>query len=164
MALDNKTLLWVDDDGERRFRYERRILAKEGWDVMWAEDINTARLLLSTDDFDALILDQRLPFEKERTPTGVEGGYLLLHWVRLGILPEQFELPQADNSPEFEPPKETNRRLQVLFISAYYDEDLQAQMQKLNGEHGQIEITPKPVDPQDLLRFVNLIKRGRSVG
>ena len=157
MATNSKRLLWVDDDGEKRFRYEKRFLQQKGWAVVWAEDIDTACLLLATEEFGALILDQSLPFVKEVTPTGIEGGYLLLHWLRQGSLPEQFDLPQGEIPVQHGLPISTNRYLPVLFISAYYDEDLRAQMQKLNGEHRSIEIAPKPVDQQDLLRFVETI-------
>src|SRR5215211_6192631 len=114
MVAYEKKLLWVDDDGERRFRYERRILQQEGWEVVWAEDINKAREALAIQDFGALILDQSLPFVKDGTPTGIEGGYLLLHWLRRGTLPEQFDLPQGDTSSRPGPPRPSNRLLPVL--------------------------------------------------
>jgi len=154
MVTDNMRLLWVDDDGEKRFRYERRILQQQGWEVIWAEDIDMACSLLTTEEFGALILDQSLPFIKEFTPTGIEGGYLLLHWLRRGNLPEQFDLPQGDTPSQPGPPRPANQRLPVLFVSAYYDEELRWQMEKLNGDSGPVDIVSKPVDQQDLHRFV----------
>jgi CheY-like chemotaxis protein len=157
MMIKKKRLLWVDDDGEKRFRYERRILQKEGWEVVWAVDIDTACSLLTTEEFGALILDQSLPFVKDVTPTGIEGGYLLLHWLRRGALPEQFDLPQGDTTSKPSPPRPSNRLLPVLFVSAYFDEDLRLQMQKLNGESRPIEIAPKPLDQHELLRFIEIV-------
>lgn len=154
MATNRKRLLWVDDDGKGRFRYSRRILEREGWAVVWAEDINTACALLASEDFGALILDQSLPFVKEVTPTGIEGGYLILHWLRQGSLPEQFDLPQGTSPAQLKPPRRSNIHLPVLFESAYFDENLESQMQRVNGENHPVKIIPKPLDHHELRHFI----------
>lgn len=155
MTIATNQLLWVDDDSKARFRYERRILERAGWQVLWAEDIDSARVLLAHERFGALILDQSLPFRIRDTPTGIEGGYLLLHWLRKGALPEQFDLPQQEPALEVPPPLKENMNLPVIFISAFYDEALSSRIRELSQLDRTIEIIPKPIDHAALIRFLD---------
>jgi|SRR6185295_2999055 len=150
--------MWVDDDTPTRFRYERRLLARQGWNVLWAEDIDSARALLATESFDALIVDQSLPFLKGQTATGIQGGYQLLHWIRKGVLPDSYDLPQPNPPAAVQPPLPINKICPVLFISAFYDSSLHAKLRELSEVDQEIEIVAKPLDPNDLLRFLSRVE------
>lgn len=157
MPSASKRVLWVDNDDIKRFRYERRLLKREGWTVQWAEDIDSAREQLAANCFQALISDQSLPFKKHSTPTGIEGGYLLLHWLRKGALPERFDLPQPEPRPSIGEPMPENREIPVLFVSGFYDEDLCMSIRELGFVYGTQGILAKPLDDTELMRFISNI-------
>ena len=93
-----KRLLWTDDDGRDWFVYEEHMLRAEGWEVRWARDLDEAAALLAAEPFDALVLDQMLPFTfanigAEPHARRLWGGCLLLWWLRQRRWPERAPYP-----------------------------------------------------------------------
>lgn len=153
-----RSLLWVDDDGPRRFRYESRLLRQRNWEPVWAVDIATAVGELTARRFAALILDQSLPFYRNSTPTGIEGGYVLLHWLRRGTPPTQHNLQgQGDVFTRPSVPHSGNVDLPAIIISGNYDVDLAERIYSISKADAEIEIAPKPIDEEVFLGFFNLL-------
>ena len=63
----SRRLLWTDDDGADWFVYEAAMLRRAGWEIHWARDVTSAVDRLSAEPFDALIIDQMLPWRRGET-------------------------------------------------------------------------------------------------
>lgn len=157
-------LLWVDDDGEERFRYEQRILGARNWEIAWALDLLDAAEKLSTSPFDALVVDQSLPLRKGGEPTRIEGGYTLLHWLRRGEAPPGGEFDDFRRPLNGKQALGENRCLPVLIVSAFFDEDLDAKIRQISPEDQEILIAPKPLDEYSLRSYIEDRRKSSDPG
>jgi hypothetical protein len=146
----SKALLWVDDDGSDRFLYEERVLRRRGWEVHWATDLASALAALSSQRFDAVILDQSIPNSKEIGDSeSVWAGATILAWLRgvptdrLGKLPQEFE------------PLGANRTAAICILSAFYDDEAAELIRESEFPGEIILILSKPVDLDELMRFLD---------
>lgn len=157
--MEKKRLLWVDDDEEGRFSFEKLLLERKGWEGHWVKDIFGALEKLGTEEFDAVILDQALPFKYSNDPLkahreSVWGGCVVLHWLRRQPLPPQAEgAARAKDLKRFQP-KGDNSLVQVMIVSGFHDEELEKVTRSISPQDEEIQISPKPLDSQDLLAFI----------
>jgi DNA-binding NarL/FixJ family response regulator len=152
-------LLWIDDDGSRRrFRYEEAVLSKT-WFIAWAHSVYGAAETLSTSEYQAILLDQSLPF-KNQPQTDIWGGCALLWWLTkpgesLAVIP-RAQLYEELNALT---PLAKNRVAKVCVVSAYDDEGVAAQMRAARPD---LVVRPKPIDLDALRRFLETVARGED--
>lgn len=164
-------LLWIDDDGPSRFRFERRRLRRMGWSVDWALGLQSAVGKLSEGPFDAILVDQMLPWpdreagESRDTKIEVWGGALLLWWLRRGRAPEALGSAVESRYADMwtVQPAAANRAVPAVVLSAFDDPDVRRQMLKVcdAGEGGCAFDTPvwtKPVDLDALMAFLDDVR------
>jgi len=86
MTRPPKQLLWVDDDNPMRFFSEIEFLEEDcGYQVKLVHNIQDATKQLNERPFDAIIMDQMLPFSEEDRFAGRVskwGGCFLMAWLR----------------------------------------------------------------------------------
>jgi CheY-like chemotaxis protein len=145
-----RSLLWIDDDGPERFPYEAIVLAEKGWEIQWAKTGKEAVEALSSQEFDAIILDQMLPWIRRisasREP--VWAGCLLLAWLRGHDRPSLApQLPGFEQLPNFQP-LEANRAKPVVLVSAYHDLEVEDALRLIQPDLQQFV---KPIDADDLV-------------
>lgn len=151
----SRIVLWVDDDGPLRFRYERRLLEQNGWKVKWAHDLSEALVALSTERFDALILDHHLPVDGKMSLLGLWSGATILAWLR-GFRDDR--LLESGSRPGSLVPLASNRNLPTCFVSGFFDADIEETIRS-NEESGlQTIMLPKPVDSEHLIDFLRSIE------
>lgn len=152
-------LLWVDDDGKRRrFRYEETVL-KRTWAISWAYSVYAAARTLTESEYEAIILDQTLPF-KDQPHCDIWGGCALLWW--LAKPGESLTMiPQAQLYEELKAlvPLPANRAAKVCVVSAYDDDGVAARMRAARRD---LVVRPKPIDLDALRSFLETVARGQS--
>lgn len=138
-------LLWTDDDPPGRFEYEAFILEDEGWEIRWAPDVTAAAIALSKDSFDAMILDQMLPYEALRKGDPLWGGCLLLRWLRGKAPPPNVSLDPTGPLTRLTPGAD-NRDIPVVVVSAFHDPKVEAAMRDASELDRGLVMVPKPID------------------
>lgn len=149
-------LLWVDDDGvRRRFQYEESVLRRT-WSITWAYTVYSAAEKLATEAFNAIILDQTLPF-KDHPPNDIWGGCALLWWLSKGGISEA--VPRAQTYAELTTltPLPGNREAKVCVVSAFDDASVAAQMRTARAD---LMVRPKPIDLDALRQFLGAVPQG----
>jgi CheY-like chemotaxis protein len=155
MLDDKPRLLWTDDDGPDRFMFEYYSLERKGCKVEWAVDVFNALERLSRERFDALLLDQMLPFDKKDRETTPWGGCEVLRWLRGSPSRPDLAPPlPAHPSGTWPVPLEENRQIPVLVISAFYNEQVLAAMRGASKRDRELAISPKPTNIDDIERFL----------
>jgi len=148
-----RTLLWVDDDGPERFLYEAYMLERSGWKVQWARSVMEGMESLGQERFDAVLLDQMLPFgvlgADGGDPPDVWAGCLLLYWLRGLSRPSAAPPVRASDEREFSSrrAREENREVPAIIVSAFYDDDVDAAVKKVQA----VPQFSKPLEVQQLL-------------
>jgi CheY-like chemotaxis protein len=150
-TYSHRVVLWVDDDGPERFLYEEFMLERNGWTVRWANSVAEAKERLRSECFDAMLLDHFLPLQSPATEDGTDawGGCRLLYWLR-GLrlpagVPETAVLEEC--AVEEGAPREENRNLKVVIVSALFDDEIDAAIRHLPGA---IPTLRKPIWLQEL--------------
>ena len=156
-----RRLLWTDDDDPFQFVYESHILAQDGWQISWARDVETGAALLRDESFDALVLDQRMPFQLDHAHVDppelrIWGGCLLLWWLRQQRWPSSAPFaPAISSSPIWQwQPTAHNRSTPVIMVSAYFDEEVEHIIQSASPIDQDLEILTKPLRLTDLQDFL----------
>lgn len=146
-----RRLLWIDDDGERRFSFEQIVLEEKGWEITWVESVQQAAEVLVKGYFELLFLDQMLPL-MDGEPEDVWGGSILLHWLRGTDQPE--EMPPHDVRPLFgrRRPRKENRSIPVVRISAFQDDEVDAAMHEVDPS---LLSVSKPIDMNGLMQEID---------
>jgi hypothetical protein len=154
-TYSHRVALWVDDDGPERFPYEEFLLERSGWKVRWASSVAEAMERLRRDCFDAVVLDQFLPLRSSETGhgAGAWGGCLLLYWLR-GVpppagAPETTALDEDKGGND--PPREENRGVRVVIVSAFFDAEVAAAISDLPGT---VAAFAKPIEVQALIDYL----------
>ena len=156
-----KKLLWVDDDGPERFLYETFLLESHGWEVDWKGDVQQAIAALSTGAYDALILDHLIPVEGRASVAELWSGLAIFGWLRQSRLPNAIfgTLPLYENSA----PLDSNKRIPVCFISAFYDEEIEAAIGLIEAEGERVSHLSKPIATKNLIDFLDsVVDRGHE--
>ncbi len=136
-----RRLLWVDDDSPDRFILEDELLRDAGWHVGWATTLADAVHALSWDAWDAVFLDQMIPFFTGPEFPVPSGGALVLFWLRGRALPEDVA-----QMPVFAArPLEQNRRCPVVIVSSYYNTDLMEDMRRASPLDAALPVLAKPL-------------------
>ena len=120
-------LLWIDDEGERKFLFEVYKLRQDGWTVDWAVSVEEATTALATHHYDTILLDQMMPLGGQGAHhVDVWTGCLMLWWLRRGSAPEAAPQPSIEASSALwkASPLEANRKTRVICVSAFDDEDV----------------------------------------
>lgn len=145
-----RSLLWADDDVNRRFVYTKYRLEKEGWKVVLAPNVVNAARQLRSMAFDFILFDQMYPFSDTENVPDVWGGCRLLYWLK-----RKRRLPQANVIPSDEveklkklKPKSVNMEAPLMFLSAFDDEAVRQEILKLVPE---IRMETKPMHPNQLI-------------
>lgn len=146
---NGKTLLWVDDDGEERFLYEKHNLEIKGWSITWALTVFEAAERLAEKLFDAVLLDQMLPPRRYEDEPSLWGGCALLYWLRGGGL--------LRNTKDFDfvaslTPLSHNQEIRVTLVSAFYDEQVNEYINNAPGSA--VELVQKPINLTRLLTYL----------
>jgi CheY-like chemotaxis protein len=168
MSDGARRLLWTDDDGPDRFMFECHMLEKSGWKVDWALDVTEALDRLAKVPYDALLLDQMLPWRhedqnqlttRETTPWG---GYEVLHRLRRAQNRHDKAPPQSGEHGSWvgTEPLAENVGVPVLVISAFYDKDVLAAIRSASVQDRDLVISPKPTNIDEIIDFLNR-HRGR---
>ncbi len=159
-------LLWTDDDGPDRFLREAYDLHRAGWTVRWATGVAEAAALLADGPFDALLVDQMLPWEGARGAGGppsrplVWSGCALLWWLR-GLGPPPGLPPAAAGALGglwSRPPPAAGPGLPAAVVSAFDDPDLRGALLELHG----VPLWTKPVDRRLLMDFLGEVAARRA--
>jgi CheY-like chemotaxis protein len=82
--MENRDVLWVDDDPHEIFSSLIKKIRKQGHTLTWAESINDCVQKMIDTPYDLLILDQTMPFKNMpgNTLGGTEwAGCFLLYWL-----------------------------------------------------------------------------------
>jgi CheY-like chemotaxis protein len=149
----HRQILWVDDDGEDRFRFEIDCLKRIGWDIIWAKSAEKAVENLLEKSFDLVLLDQVFPFEEDGRHKDVWSGCRLLYWLRGGdTVPSKA--PPYDEWARLaarKPPQNGNRDVMVIVLSAFQDDAVDAALKAIRLPP---KLLPKPVDEDLLLELV----------
>ena len=159
MSPSPRRLLWTDDDGADWFVYEVHMLAAAGWEVIWAHDVLEAADLLSRQPFDALFLDQMLPWQRsthQKEALQIWGGCTLLWWLRQGRSPDALPYPERFRRLALwqQAPLPANRTTPVTVVSAFYDEQVEQLTRSAAPQDEGLELLAKPVRLDDLLGFL----------
>ena len=156
-----RRLLWTDDDDPFQFVYETHILQRAGWEIQWARDVQQGAEMLRDARFDALVLDQHMPFDSQHSkeippPLRIWGGCLLLWWLRCQRWPDDAPYaPAISASPIWQwSPSPSNNDLPVIMVSAYYDEEVERIIQSASSIDRDLEILTKPLRLPDLQDFL----------
>lgn len=146
-------LLWVDDDGPARFRYEEAVLKEDrGCQVGWAASVAAALHALRSELYDAIVLDQMLPITDSSPVSDYWGGCVILHWLKLSSYPPTAppsEQPQLFQGP---PPIAANVAAPVCFVSAFNDDDVHRELLRACAD---MPIFAKPLELAVLERFLD---------
>jgi CheY-like chemotaxis protein len=162
-----RRLLWTDDNDPSQFVYESHILRRDGWEIRWAADVQEGAALLRDEPFDALVLDQHMPFDLTHSsadprPLLIWGGCLMLWWLRSQRWPDEAPFaPTIASSPIWSwRPMADNARIPVIMVSAYYDEGVESIIQSASPLDQDLEILTKPLRLPDLQDFLSHIPGG----
>jgi 5'-methylthioadenosine/S-adenosylhomocysteine nucleosidase len=153
-------ILWVDDDGANRFDFELHLLSERGDQVEFATNVLDASRLLASHTYDALILDNVMQYAPSgREPVGYWGGIVLLYWVRR--LPRPFKAPSTYSLHELDgrEPARANSRANIIFVTAYHDDEMTSVIQKAARPAELIPVLHKPLDHEALLEALDKAKR-----
>lgn len=148
-------ILWTDDE-PGRFRFAEWELTDAGWTVEWARDVETAAHKLAREPFDALILDQMLPFEPSDEADRYWGGCLLLRWLRGAPSPEKATVADARQKEVLGrlSPLPDNTTVPALVVSAFYDEQVVEATRSASRQDREIPFLDKPVDIDEVRRIL----------
>ncbi len=158
MSETKRRLLWIDDDGPGRYEYERYLVEREGWSLVWAENVLDAVKHLAAVPFDALVVDQMLPFDiEDRGFPEPWGGCLVLRWLR-GTYPPRH-VPRRMVTREGHlgaqpPPLPANVDLHVLVVSAYHNEDVLREMRSASEKDQNLVVASKPLNERRLIDLI----------
>ena len=152
-------VVWADDE-PKRMPYEARLIKRAGWELVWATSVIEAGRLLERGVFDALLLDQMMPYYGS-VPDAREvwGGCLLLRWLAGTNAPShaptrwgepEKSLERRMRLSDFEP-QEPNRSIPVMVLSGYYDEDVLRAMREVRPD---ITVHSKPIQLDRVLAFL----------
>ena len=159
-AARRPRLLWTDDDPPGRFEYEQYVIRDEGWDIVWASDVNTATKLLSEELFDALILDQMLsPYVGLRKGDPIWGGCLILRWLRGKAPPNHLAVDPEGPLARYKPDPR-NADLPTVIVSGFHDPKVEAAIRDASPQDRNIQLVPKPLDINAILEFLRRASRG----
>ncbi len=150
-------LLWTDDDAPDRFEYEALVLGEEGWDVVWATSVSEAARLLSGQHFDAMLLDQMLPYTGLRHGDPLWNGALLLRWLRGKGPPSSVTLDPNGELSMLRPMPE-NRDIPTVVVSAFHDPLVDAAMREASEQDRALPLAPKPIDVSALISYLGIGK------
>lgn len=152
-------ILWIDDDGPRRFRNELKQLAKEGWKVDWARGVIEAVEALASRVFFAVLLDQTLPMKDPLNDrVNVWQGCLLLHWLRGRPFPSRAPEIREWQSVGQQAPHSENRLAKMILVSAYFDKEVDAATREI--EPDLISIV-KPIDAGALVNALRSLRENQ---
>ncbi len=154
-------ILWTDDE-PGRFGFAAWELRDAGWTIDWAEDVQTAAQKLSKERYDALIVDQMLPFEPEDVADRYWGGCLLLRWLRGAPSPEKAPVAEARQKEVLgrRTPRAENVHLPALVVSAFYDPDVVDATRSASPQDHEIAFVDKPVDVDEVRRILERTRPG----
>jgi CheY-like chemotaxis protein len=145
-------LLWVDDDAPERFQYEATVLLEDyKIEVAWARSVAEAIQLLRTQQYEAIVLDQMLPFSSGSLMTDYWGGCVVLHWLKRSKYPSAAP-PAEDPSVFIGAPLAANMQAPVCVVSAFNDDDVHRELQRACER---LQIFPKPLDLEMLEEFLD---------
>lgn len=158
MSETKRRLLWIDDDGPGRFEYERYLVEREGWSLVWAEHVLDAVTRLASEPFDALVIDQMLPFDAEdRGFPDPWGGCLLLRWLRGTYPPRHVPLKMLTREGHLgaqPPPLPANVGLRLLVVSAFHNEEVLGEIRAASEKDQHIVVASKPLNERRLLELL----------
>lgn len=156
-------VLWTDDDGRDRFLYEELVIQAEGWDVAWALDVSSAARRLASEPFDALILDQMVPYEGLLKGDVLWGGCLVLRWLR-GKGPPPHLILDPKGALSTLRPDERNEEIPAFIVSGFHDPAVEAATRDASALDRNIPLVPKPVDIGVVLQFLRRAAAERGGG
>jgi CheY-like chemotaxis protein len=139
----------VDDDEQDRFLYEIDCLEEGGWQVAWAEDGEAAIERLSTESFQAILLDQSFKLRVDDSAEDVWGGCRVLYWLQGHEQPPEAPLDSAwQEATKLRFPLGGNVDVLTLIVSAFYDEQVDAALKRLEPVP---DLIAKPINEHLLL-------------
>lgn len=147
-------LLWTDDDAPDRFEYEALVLGEEGWDVVWATSVSEAARLLAEQHFDAMLLDQMLPYTGLKHGDPLWNGALLLRWLRGKGPPSNVTLDPRGELSMLKPRVE-NREIPTVVVSAFHDPLVDSAMRDASEQDRALPLAPKPIDVGALIGYLD---------
>ncbi len=160
----SKSLLWVDDDGPGRFRYEETLLRREGWTVIWATTTDSAAKILAKTGVDGVIADMMFPLANGDNPS-IWSGFGLIKWLRGDWEGDWGDMQQAPAVLERYKPLEDNKDVPIVVVSAFFDAGIEERLLKL-PQSDELSWLPKPVNSAGLTAFIETLElsRGRRRG
>lgn len=157
----SRQLLWVDDDGPHRFRFEEKILRQKGWSVIWASTTAYAARILAKQGVDGIITDNMHPVSAERTVAGRWGAYHLVKWLRGLREGDWGDTKQIPKSIDKYWPLESNQNLPVLIASGFFDDEVDDRIRKL-PQADELSWLQKPLDDEKLIAFIEALDLTRA--
>lgn len=157
----NAPLLWIDDDGPRRFVYETKQLTKRGWEIVWAKGVEEAVDRLAERAFGAVLLDQMLPMgDPVMDRANVWQGCLLLYWLRGQPFPSQAPAIDEWRTIEARLPLVENRHVKMLLVSAYFDSAVDKAIRVIEPN---LVSVAKPIDVDELIRALDAVRHPPAI-
>lgn len=130
------------------------MLGEEGWDVVWDTSVSEAARMLSKQPFDALLLDQMLPYTGLKHGDPLWNGALLLRWLR-GKEPPPFVTLDPRGELSTLRPKDENRDIPTVLVSAFHDPVVDKAMRDASDQDRSLPLAPKPIDVGALLSYLD---------
>ena len=151
-------LLVVEDDAALGERLRTRLVA-ENYAVDLARDGIDGAHLGATEPYDALILDQMLPFDPSADTDRYWGGCLLLRWLRGAPSPEKAPVTEARQKDVLGRlrPRVENRELPAMVVSAFYDDQVVEATRNASERDHAIPFLDKPVDVDEVRRLLEQV-------
>jgi hypothetical protein len=130
-------------------------LKSHDWEVDWKEDVQQAIAALATGVYDTLILDHLIPVEGRASVAELWSGLAIFGWLRDSRLPNAIfgTLPLYESSE----PLDANKRIPVCFISAFYDDEIEAAIRLIETEGEPVSRLSKPIASENLIEFLESV-------
>lgn len=155
-------IIWVDDDDPNRFIYEQKLIEARQATLVWAHTPEEAAERLAQDAYDAVILDQFMPFNAGARDRSPWAGYILLCWLRCLDAPNNIEQEVREAVQHLRDtytPARLEGETPVLILSAFHDRDVEEAMQLMQSQGGRIPFIPKPADHRQLMSWLQSIEQ-----
>jgi nucleoside phosphorylase len=154
-------VLWVDDDGPGRFEFEIYCLKREGYRIDFAVDVIQAATLLCYRKYDAVLLDNLIPYRYGSVESiGAWGGYVLYSWLRNSVrskrAPPTVSLRDLDQLE----PNPLNRGVPVLMCTAFHDDEVWSALQSAKLDNEKLLTAAKPINAHTLARWLEMTRAG----
>ncbi len=143
-----KKLLWADDE-KSRLEFTVGFLERNGWSVDWTSTVIEAAEAASKNAYHFILVDQMLPFSRERSSEDDWGGCRLLYWLKRSRQPVNATRIEGISKLKKIKKNSQNKNTTVMILSAFFDPLVDGAINKLG-----VRKETKPILPEQLLEVI----------